>query len=84
MTLAAAAAVVVDFDGAGFFIIECLTSGVTNMTDTECLLRARECENRSKVVGDRELSIEWALLSMEWHYLVSQRAQHQPEQLTFE
>ena len=54
------------------------------MTDTECLLRARECENRSKVVSDRELSSEWALLSMEWHYLVSQRAQHEPEQLTFE
>ena len=49
------------------------------MTDVECLLRADECENRSKIVHDRELRTEWAMLSIEWHYLASQLSRREED-----
>lgn len=55
------------------------------MTDAECLLRAETCEGRSKTVADEELRTEWAMLSIEWHYLASQLSQQkQLDELTFE
>ena len=55
------------------------------MTDAECLTRAHQCENRSKIVRDPELRTEWVMLSIEWQFLASQRSQAEPEdELTFE
>jgi hypothetical protein len=49
------------------------------------LLRAETCEGRSKAVVDEELRTEWAMLSIEWHYLASQLSQQKRfEDLTFE
>ena len=55
------------------------------MTDVECLLRAETCESRSKTAVGEEFRTEWAMLSIEWHYLASQLSQQQRfEDLTFE
>lgn len=41
------------------------------MTEQMCLLRADECERRSRTASDRQLKAEWSQLSIEWHYLAN-------------
>jgi hypothetical protein len=41
------------------------------MTEKMCLLRADECERRSRAASDRQLKAQWSQLSIEWHYLAS-------------
>jgi hypothetical protein len=43
------------------------------MTEQQCLLRAQVCDDEARKAEDRKIKAERSLLSIEWHFLASDK-----------
>ena len=43
------------------------------MTEEQCLLRAQVCDDEARKAEDKKIKSEWSQLSIEWHFIASDK-----------